>query len=297
MSLQNIKVGPAGWSYKDWRGTVYSENAGSGFDSLAFVAHYFATVEINSSFYRPPTPESAKSWIKRVEHNPKFSFTAKLYRIFTHDRGKATIADEKAFRAGLDPLAEAAKLGSVLIQFPWSFKNDAEERSYLMQLVERFKDYPLVVELRHSSWNRPAIFQTLEDLGVGFCNIDQPLFAHSIKPSAEVTSKIGYVRLHGRNYQNWFREDAETAERYDYLYSPDELEPWVGRIKEVARRAKQTYVITNNHVRGQGLVNALEVMALLEEQPVPGPAHLLETYPRLGESIVADDGPGQGKLF
>ncbi len=297
MAVRNIKIGPAGWSYTDWRGTVYPESAGSRFDTLAFVARYFDTVEINSSFYRPPAPESAKSWVRRVADNPNFSFTAKLYRIFTHERGKASAADEKEFRAGLDPLAAAAKLGAVLIQFPWSFKNDREERSYLMQLVERFKDYPLVVELRHSSWNKPVIFQTLEDLGVGFCNIDQPLFAQSIKPSAEVTSTIGYVRLHGRNYENWFREDAETEERYDYLYSPDELEPWVARIKEIANRAKETYVIANNHVRGQGLVNALELMALLEEQPVSGPRHLLTTYPRLRESIVADDEPGQGRLF
>jgi len=296
-ALRDILVGPAGWSYADWRGRVYPEGAGSKFDTLALVAKYFDTVEINSSFYHPPTPETARSWLRRIAPNPQFVFTAKLYRTFTHERGKATADDEKAFREGIDPLAEAGKLGALLIQFPWSFRNDREERSYLTKLAERFKDYPLVVELRHESWNHPRILQTLEDLGVGLCDIDQPLFANSIKPSAEVTSAIGYIRLHGRNYQNWFREEADVVERYDYLYSRDELDPWVERIKEVAEKAKQTFVITNNHARGQSLANAFEILAQLEEERVPGPAKLIETYPRLIESVEADDESAQGELF
>ena len=296
-ALRDIHIGPAGWSYADWRGRVYPEGAGAKFDTLALVAKYFDTAEINSSFYYPPAPATARSWLRRIEHNPNFIFTAKLYKGFTHKRGQATIEDEKAFREGIDPIAEAGKLGAVLIQFPWSFKNDLDERAYLNQLVERFKVYPLVVELRHESWNNPRILQTLEDLGVGLCDIDQPLFANSIKPSAEVTSTIGYIRLHGRNYQNWFREEANVVERYDYLYSRDELEPWVERIKEVAQKAKQTFVITNNHARGQSLVNAFEVLASLEEERVSGPAKLIETYPRLAESVEPDDESAQGKLF
>jgi len=224
-------------------------------------------------------------------------FTAKLHRVFTHERGKATEADEKAVREGMDVLGSEGKLGAMLLQFPWSFKNDREERTYLNQLVERFKDFPLVVELRHESWNHPRILQTLEDLGVGLCDIDQPQFANSIKPSAEVTSPIGYVRLHGRNYQNWFRTEANVVERYDYLYSRDELEPWVERIKQVADKARQTFVITNNHARGQSLVNAFEVLAQLEEKRLPGPTKLIENYPRLNESIEADDESSQGSLF
>ena len=235
--------------------------------------------------------------MRRIQHNPDFIFTAKLYRAFTHERGNATADDERLFRQGIDPLREAGKLGAVLIQFPWSFKNDRAERTYLNQLAERFKDYPLVVELRHESWNNARILQTLEDLNVGLCDIDQPLFANSIKPSAEVTSSIGYVRLHGRNYQNWFREEADVVERYDYLYSRDELGSWVGRIRQVAEKAKQTFVVTNNHARGQSLVNAFEVLALLEEERIPGPAKLIESYPRLSESVEADDKSPQGSLF
>src|ERR1043166_7614424 len=296
-ALRDIRVGPAGWSYADWRGRVYPESGGTKFDTLALVSKYFDTAEINSTFYHPPSPETARSWLQRVEHNPNFIFTAKLYRTFTHERGKATAEDEKLFREGIDPLMEAGKLGAVLIQFPWSFKNEIEERNYLNQLAGRFKEYPLVVELRHESWNNPRVLQTLEDLGVGLCDIDQPQFANSIKPSAEVTSSIGYIRLHGRNYQNWFRAEANVMERYDYLYSRDDLHQWIDRIREVSDKAKQTFVITNNHARGQSLVNAFEILAQLEEDRVPGPAKLIETYPRLVESVVADDESAQGELF
>ncbi|MEO8434521.1 MAG: DUF72 domain-containing protein [Pyrinomonadaceae bacterium] len=292
-----IRIGPAGWSYKDWKGIVYPPSFGSDFDPLAYLAQFFDTIEINSSFYRSPAEKTAKSWAARVAQNPDFRFTAKLNKVFTHARGKATASDEKEFRLGIDPLAESGKLGAILIQFPWSFKNEMEDRQYLIQLLQRFKEYPLVVELRHATWNSPTIYQTLEDLGVGFCNIDQPLFSKSIKPSATSTSMVGYVRLHGRNYQNWFREEAGVEERYDYLYSPEELDPWVDRIKEVAKQTKETYVVTNNHFRGQAVTNALEVMALIEEEPVPGPAQLLETYPHLIESIVPDAVPYQPWLF
>jgi uncharacterized protein YecE (DUF72 family) len=237
-ALRDVSIGPAGWSYADWRGRVYPESAGTKFDTLSLVSKYFDTVEINSSFYYPPKPATARSWLKRVAHNPNFIFTAKLHKVFTHKRDRLTSKDEGAFREGLSPLMEAEKLGALLIQFPWSFKNVPEERDYLTQLCERFKEYPLVVELRHESWNHPRILQTLEDLGVGLCDIDQPQFRNSIKPSAEVTSPIGYIRLHGRNYQNWFREEANVLERYDYLYSRDELEPWIERIRQVAEKVK-----------------------------------------------------------
>ena len=286
--MSKIHIGPAGWSYKDWKGVVYPESAGSKFDPLAYLARFFDTIEINSSFYRPPAASSAKSWARRVADNPNFTFTAKLHRVFTHERGKATAEDEKEFRLGIDPLADAGKLGALLLQFPWSFKNTEEERGHLIKLLERFKNYPLVIEVRHASWNTTGIYEELENREVGICNIDQPLFSKSIRPSAITTSPVGYVRLHGRNYQSWFRREAPRDERYNYLYSLEELEPWIARIKEVASRTRETYAITNNHFLGKAVVNALEIKSTLEGRPVPAPLPLFEKYPRLKDSAVPE---------
>src|SRR6478672_9371201 len=117
---KTIRIGPAGWSYKDWEGVVYPQKAGKKFDPLGYLAEFFDTIEINSTFYRPPAPSTAKSWAERVSQNPDFVFTAKLNRLFTHERGKATEADEKEFHEGMEPLRQANKLGSLLLQFPWS---------------------------------------------------------------------------------------------------------------------------------------------------------------------------------
>ena len=296
MPKRIIRVGPAGWSYKDWEGVVYPQKPGKAFDPLEYLARFFDTIEINSSFYRPPVPTTTKSWAKRVAENKNFVFTAKLHRVFTHERGKATKKDEKEYRHGMDVLAKAGKLGSVLLQFPWSFKNTPEERVYLAKLLEKFSDYPLVLEVRHASWNTPDVYEWIEERGVGICNIDQPIFKKSIRPQALTTSPIGYVRLHGRNYKDWFRDKAQPHERYDYLYSVDELDPWVVRIKEVAKQTRETYVITNNHFRGKGVVNAIEIKAALDEKRLPAPEPLFEVYPRLSES-AAPDKPEEKLLF
>jgi uncharacterized protein YecE (DUF72 family) len=167
----------------------------------------------------------------------------------------------------------------------------------LAKLLDRFKDYPRVLEIRHSSWNTPQIYEWLEEAGVGICNIDQPLFTRSIKPAALTTSQIGYVRLHGRNYQDWFREKAPRDDRYNYLYSLDELEPWITRIKEVAEKTRESYVITNNHFRGQAVVNALEIKSTLAEKLVPAPAPLFQKYPNLKDSAVPELESPEPMLF
>ena len=285
-----MRIGPAGWSYKDWNGIVYPAKPGSKFDPLEYLAQFFDTIEINSSFYRPPTSTTTEAWVKRVAHNRQFVFTAKVPQIFTHERGKATGEDEKAFLEGIDPLMKAGKLGALLLQFPWSFKNTDEDRLYLTKLLSQFEDYPLVVEVRHTSWNSPRVLESFEEQGVGLCNIDQPLFSKSIKPAALSTSPVGYVRLHGRNYQNWFRDKAPRDERYNYLYTVEELDPWIDRIKEIAAHTKETYVITNNHFRGKAVVNAIEIKAILNEERVPAPAPLFAEYERLEEAATHDSG-------
>jgi uncharacterized protein YecE (DUF72 family) len=276
-----IRIGPAGWSYRDWGGVVYPAVKPKGFHEATYLAQYFDTIEINSSFYRPPEPGMAISWVRRISANPRFRFTAKLFRGFTHERN-ATADDERQFKEGIDPLVEAERLGA-----PWSCKNDEGNRAYLFALFRRFREYPLVLEVRHASWNQQGILDMLGELGIGLCNIDQPLFAKSIAPAAEVTSPVGYIRLHGRNYQNWFTENQQTGDRYNYLYSLAEPEPWVERAKIVSKRAKDTYVVTNNHFLGKAVVNAFEMVSLLFGRPVEAPAELVKHYPVL-EQVSAE---------
>ncbi len=275
-----IRVGPAGWAYKDWNGIVYPEPKPRGFDPLAYLAGYFNTVEINSSFYGPPRPATAKKWVESVQSNELFRFTAKLFQSFTHTRKPAPL-DEQEFKDGVAPLVETSRLGALLIQFPWSFKNDPESRAYVITLCRTFREYPLVLEVRHSSWIDPVVLDLLAELGVGICNIDQPIFHRSVRPGAYVTSTIGYVRLHGRNYKQWFSPSANVRDRYDHLYSTEELAPWLDRIRQISEDATDTYVVANNHNVGKGPANALEIAALLTGANVPAPPGLVAQYPEL----------------
>ncbi len=274
-----IHFGPAGWHYKDWAGIVYPDPKPKDFDPLAFLARYFTTIEINSTYYRPAAATTARKWVARVEGYPKFCFTAKLWKRFTHERGTAWSASEaREVRAGMDPLHEAGKLGAVLLQFPWSFRRTDENREWLDDLSRTFSRYPLVLEVRHESWNTPEFYQELAERSIGFVNIDQPLFHKSIRPSATVTSRVGYIRVHGRNYKEWFRKNAGVEARYDYLYSKKELEPWAERAKEDASEASDTYVVTNNHYKGQAAANALMLKALVEKKPASSPPELFEHF-------------------
>lgn len=289
-----IRFGPAGWSYNDWAGIVYPAPKPKGFDPLSYLARYFDTIEINSSFYRPSRGSYAEAWVKRVEENPDFRFTAKLWRRFTHERKEAwTPAEVDQVREGIDPLAEADRFGALLLQFPWSFRRTDENREWLDDVVRTFEAYPLVLEVRHSTWNEPEFFRELEERGIGFVNIDQPVFKDSIGPSARATSPVGYVRVHGRNYKDWWREKAEPHERYDYLYSAEELTPWADRTKELAADAatEEVYVVTNNHFRGKGITNALMLKAMVEGKKVHAPPGVVAEYPEALRRYVRKDDP------
>ena len=188
-----------------------------------------------------------------MAHNPDFRFTAKLWRRFTHERDKAwSPAEVDGVLEGLKPLVDASRLGCVLAQFPWSFKRSPASEEWLEDLIKAFDPLPLTVEVRHSSWNDASFYTWLSERQVGVVNIDQPVFKHSIKPGAKVTGAIGYVRLHGRNYENWFRDKAASHERYDYLYSADELSGWLDRVHEVAERARETYCDYQQSLRRTG---------------------------------------------
>ena len=299
--MGDIRVGTSGWSYPSgkgtWNGIFYpvpgSRARGKGkFDELAFYAEHFDTVEINSTFYRVPSPATAKSWARRTPRH--FEFSLKLYQKFTHptmfqeatgdDPWSLGERDVDEFRAAIDPLASSNKLGALLAQFPPSFKNDADSRAYLEWLLERFRGYMLAVELRHRSWSDdPA--ETLEMLNAfdaAWAQIDEPKFRVSIRQNLLPNVRaFYYLRLHGRNAAQWWKHDT-SEDRYNYLYSPAELKPFADAAQTASRSVKKAYLYANNHFSAKSVANA----AILKHQlgqDVPGeyPDAFVEQYPDL----------------
>jgi uncharacterized protein YecE (DUF72 family) len=333
-TIHALRIGPAGWAYKDWNAVVYPSPRPKGFHEATYLAQFFDTIEINTSFYGPLRIGQAEQWIERVAANPRFLFTAKLWQRFTHDPAPSA-TDEREVCLGFDVLMGEGKLGAVLVQFPFAFHRNSETVKHLEGLLRRFAQYPLVVEFRHASWKVPETFALLREHRAGFCNIDQPIIGRSLEPSAEVTSEIGYVRLHGRRYDTWFASSKAGAarntsrgneaattnaqtfprdffprngpagpespgaipafERYNYLYSEAELLPWAERIQSVRATAKNTFVVTNNHYLGKGVVNALQLISILKGIKVAVPETLRQPYPEL-DGIAAQP-PDTPTLF
>jgi uncharacterized protein YecE (DUF72 family) len=181
------------------------------------------------------------------------------------------------------------------VQFPWSFRREPASLEWLRDLVRVLAGLPLVVEVRHLSWNVRETYEELAERGVGFVNVDQPMFRNSIPPSARSTSHVGYVRVHGRNYHDWFRKDAGRDARYDYLYTPSQLEDWADRARALAddEKTREVYVVTNNHFRGQAVTNGLQLRSMLERRRVKAPPSLVEAFPEpLAPFVVAPNSPG-----
>jgi uncharacterized protein YecE (DUF72 family) len=293
-----IRFGPAGWEYEDWAGIVYPKPEPRGFDRLRFLAGYFGTVEVNASFYRPFPASVAARWLERVSDVPQFRFGAKVWRRFTHERADAYGAKEvEEGRAALDALHGAGKLGAALLQFPWSFKRTGANEEWLRGLFRAFAGLPLVLEVRHDSWGAREVLEELAEARVGFVNVDQPLFHHSLRPGAAVTSPVAYVRVHGRNWKDWFRKTAGRDARYDYLYTAGELTPWAERIRalDAAPAHPDVYVVTNNHFEGKAPANALMLESLVASRRVDAPPELVRRYAAALGPYVASAGPAAGR--
>lgn len=289
MADQRIFTGTAGWSYADWEGVVYPATTGAG--KLQTVARYLDCVEVDSSFYRPPTAPMTATWVKNVSTCPDFKFLAKAWQRFTHERSaRWSQAEFDLFAEGLRPLRDSGRLEAVLFQFPWSFRRNEPNRQWLQSVVESFRGWPVAVELRHDSWLTDETFDFLRQHRATFCNIDQPALNHCLPPTAHATSDVGYYRLHGRNAQNWFREKQEAyGGRYDYLYSAAELDDVFNQMMRLAKQTKKTFVIFNNHKDGKAFANALQIKARLNPRVVPqAPVSARQKFPTLQGCTRAD---------
>ena len=278
---RKLLIGPAGWDYPDWQGVVYPRGV-KGTERLAFLASLFDVVEINVTFYRPIPAASAQRWLETVAPYENFRFTAKLLQVFTHAR-RMDEPELNQFREGLEPLLTGGRLGALLAQFPYSFHNTQENRAYLVKLKGLLPEFPLAVEVRHRSWQQQAVREFLQEVGLNFCNIDQPLVSYSMGATRWVTGSIGYLRLHGRRQDVWFEFGEDRQARYDYLYSPEELEDLAGRVRGLQEKASEVYVIFNNHPGGQAVANGLELEHLLTGRTKRIPPCILNAFPRLKE--------------
>jgi len=306
----NLRIGTSGWSYPQgrgtWNGIFYPQPRPKRFDELAFYAEHFETVEVNSTFYGQPRASVSRSWAARTPRG--FDFALKLYQKFTHPRmyeeriaqalpadgrddaaavrelTRPTDADLDEFRRGIDPLAAAGKLGSLLAQFPPSFKDTPPAREYLMWLLRAFADYPVAVELRHRSWSDQigATLSLLNGFRAAWVQIDEPKFRFSIRQNYLPNIQgFYYMRLHGRNVEKWWRHE-KSEDRYDYLYSEDELKPFAETADAARRLVKKAYLYANNHFSAKSVANATMIKQQLGE-PIEGefPPEFVERFPNL----------------
>lgn len=306
------RIGTSGWSYPGgrgtWNGVFYpaKEARPRGFDELTFYAQWFDTVEVNSTFYGQPRAVVTAGWAERTPAG--FEFAVKLFQKFTHPAmfleavakgapgasdaalaaaGDIRQADVDEFRAGVEPLAQAGKLGPLLVQFPPSFTAGAAGVDYLGWLLRTFADYPLAVELRHKSWSDRGADTAalLEAYGAAWVLIDEPKFRFSIRQNWQAPEGAGgalaYARFHGRNAKEWWNH-AAAEDRYNYLYSGEELAPMVEAVKGLAVGVKKASLFFNNHFSAQGVANAVQLRRQLgEDVPSPLPPALVERFPWL----------------
>ncbi len=291
-------IGCSGWSYDDWVGRFYpADLAKKKGDWLPYYSRYFPTVEINSTFYRVPNEFMVRSWIERGRQRKGFEFSVKLPQMVTHDSIIKEDPEKAAAQASsfedicVKPLADAGVLGGVLIQLTPYFRLEGKESlgrlRGLLQILET-DVYDYAVEFRHRSWlnergNELAadVIETLQEFRVANAIVDGPGFPIT----RSLTARHAYVRFHGRNYDIWFKEEPEDdyrMNRYDYLYSLEQLEPWAPRLEEIVSNSDRTRIYFNNHGRAKAVKNAFQMMDLLkvphEEKDID-----IQDQKRLGE--------------
>jgi uncharacterized protein YecE (DUF72 family) len=285
-----ILLGTCNWA--DHKG-FYPPTLAPG-QRLAHYSRFFPIVEVDSTFYGIPKPAVARRWVELTPRD--FVFNVKAYRSLTlHERedGKprqATEEEERDFMDLLHPIRDAGKLRGVHYQFPPWFTANAKSMDYISRLPDRHPQDQLIVEFRHSSWSEPgrfdAVIELLEEAGMTYCIVDEPqLGSAAMPPHLAITSpKLAVLRMHGRNYKTWYKKGETSADRFDYLYSEEELLEWVPRVQAMADRAREVHVLFNNNRSNYAVVNGLQMGQLLGlDLPPPSSVRLAEPDPEQAE--------------
>ncbi len=252
-------IGTSGFSYPDWQGCVYPEGLAAN-RRLEWYATQFPGVEINATYYKLLPAKSFETMARQTPDG--FEFIVKTHQETTHVR-RENQAAMSALGESVKPLRDNGKFSGYLAQFPYSFKNNERNRRYIAETRKLAgEDVPFFVEFRSSGWNKPAVSAFLQNLGIGYVNVDEPGLEGLLPAQEIVSAEQAYVRLHGRTQKEWW--DGKGSARYDYQYTPDELREWLTRVGNILQKTYKTYIFFNNHPRGQAVKNAREMMALLE---------------------------------
>ena len=264
-----ILIGTSGYSFPDWVGPFYP----AGIDRsrmLDYYARQFTAVEVNATYYRIPPPSTMFAMERKTP--PGFEFVVKANQEMTHSQ---SLDPElyRSFHRALDPLRMAGKLSGVIAQFPYAFRSSVPGEALLRSMKRMFGEIPFFVEFRHASWIREETFRFLESQGIGYVSVDEPNLPGLVPPIARATESIAYVRLHGRNKENWWGAGHGGGDRYDYLYSEEELKEWAQKIRDLSAQTPKTFVFFNNCHVGQAATNA-RLMRRLLDLPEPALADL-----------------------
>ena len=251
--------GTSGFSYDDWVGNFYPLGMPKR-EWLTYYAHEFDTCEVNSTFYAVPKTSSLEAMIEKTGEG--FLFSIKANQGMTHQQ-EDNAAVFKAFCQMLEPIITAGKLGCILAQFPYSFKFNRRNWDYLRLFRERLGELPLVIEFRNAQWLRGEMFDWLRHLDLGFCCVDEPQLPNLLPPLAEATSRVSYLRLHGRNSAKWWQHE-QAYERYDYSYTPQELSEWLPKIRKLDNITEKTFIFANNHWRGQSVSTIRQLRLMVD---------------------------------
>ncbi|MFH1680205.1 MAG: DUF72 domain-containing protein [Candidatus Eisenbacteria bacterium] len=254
-----ILVGTSGFSFDDWVGVFYPPYLKKS-EHFAWYLRHFPALEVNSTYYRIPARSLFERWARLAPD--RYPFIVKLHGDVTHKRRNTRDSIANLVRA-VEPLRAAGKLAGWLAQFPWSFREGQEERRYLSEVRSLLpSDDPLFAEFRRDEWDNGETYRFLEEEKIGFCAVDEPRLTGLMPPVAKATNGIGYVRLHGRNAKAWWGPEG-SGDRYDWLYSDQELREWVGRIRDLDRETSRAFVFFNNCYAGQAVRGAKRMQELL----------------------------------
>jgi len=263
--VTDFYIGTSGYSYEDWKNNFYPRDLDSK-DYLYYYSRVFDTVELNFTYYSFPNPYTFFSLCKKVEENKKFIFSVKANSKFTHERNYDT-DDSKQFIYALKPLENADRLGSVLFQFPYSFRFSEDNLDYIKKIGNDFEGLDISIEFRNNSWMNDLVMEVLRGLNIGFVNVDEPGLKGLLLPSSICTTDMGYIRFHGRNSRSWWKSE-QAYQRYDYIYSQEELAEWIPKAEEIADKTKKMFVYFNNHYKAKAAKSAQLFLDLLKNSNI-----------------------------